>query len=306
MPFRYLAWLLRNPDAKLYLALSGGLGQLFDWPYVLISRLLGRAIFVHHHSFAYIIAPSTLSRLLFAGLRQEVHVVLSPHMGRELVRIYGLNEANVRVVSNAAFFGVVPQPAFKHNIEGPIRLGYLSNISLEKGIVEFFAVLAELARAGIGYKAEIAGPIATSAQQTFSSLLASSADATYCGPLYGQAKQDFYGNLDVLLFPSNYANEAEPLVIHEAIRSGTYVIACERGAIADILANGAGLVIPKSAFIVAAAACIQALHADRAELMRARNASLEQARRMRDSTGEYLSALVDEIAGVRSESLQAC
>ena len=85
-----------------------------------------------------------------------------------------------------------------------------------------------------------------------------------------------------------------------------YVIACERGAIADILANGAGLVVPKSAFTAAAVNCIRAFHADRAELRRAQSASLEQARRMRDSTGEYLSALVDEIAGVRNESLQPC
>jgi len=51
--------------------------------------------------------------------------------------------------------------------------------------------------------------------------------------------------VDVLLFPTDYANEAEPLVIHEAIRSGAHVIACERGAIPDILSNGAGLVVPR-------------------------------------------------------------
>ena len=148
---------------------------------------------MHHHSFAYITAPSLLNRLLFASLRQQIHVVLSPHMGRELVRIYGLNAAKVRVISNAAFFGAVTQPASKQpNIEAPIRLGYLSNISIEKGIVEFFAVLAELARLGSAYKAQIAGPIAPSAQDTFSSLLASSSNATYCGPVYDDAKHEFY------------------------------------------------------------------------------------------------------------------
>jgi glycosyltransferase involved in cell wall biosynthesis len=296
MPFAYLVWLVRNPDGKLYLALSGGLGQIIDWPYVLIGRLFGRRIFVHHHSFAYINAPSLLNRLLFASLRQQIHVVLSPHMGRELVRIYGLNPTNVRVISNAAFFGAVTQPATKQlNLETPIRLGYLSNVSIEKGIVEFFAVLTELRRLGVAYEAQVAGPIEPSAEGTFSSLLASSSNTTYCGPVYDDAKRKFYDGLDVLLFPSDYPNEAEPLVVHEAIRSETHVIACERGAIADILANGAGLVVPKSAFISAAVGRIRTFHADRTELRRAQHASLEQARRMRDSTGGHLSALVNEI-----------
>ena len=59
MPFAYLVWLVRNPDGKLYLALSGGLGQIIDWPYVLISRLFGRRniraspqFCVHHRAVA--------------------------------------------------------------------------------------------------------------------------------------------------------------------------------------------------------------------------------------------------------------
>jgi glycosyltransferase involved in cell wall biosynthesis len=298
MPFAYLAWLVKNPDGNLYLALSGGRGQIIDCPYILISRLFGRRIFVHHHSFAYIVAPSMLNKLLFASLRRQIHVVLSAQMGRDLARIYGLNAAKVRVLSNAAFFSANMQIARKQqNEEAPIRLGYLSNISVEKGIVEFFAVLAELKRIGIEYQAQIAGPIAPSARDTFSGLLASSFNTTYCGPIYDEAKQQFYDGLDVLLFPTDYLNEAEPLVIHEAIRSGTHVIACERGAIADILTNGAGLVVSKSAFTAAAVERIRTFHADRAELWRAQHASLEQARRMRESTGGDLSALVDEIAG---------
>ena len=307
MPLAYLAWSARNPGGELYVALSGSMGQLIDWAYVLIGRLFGRRIFVHHHSFAYINAPSVLNRLLFASLRQQIHVVLSPRMGQELVRIYGLNSANIRLISNAAFFaGVTPSMQRPHNVDAPISLGYLSNISVEKGIIDFFAVLAELTRIGVEYRAQIAGPIAPAAQATFSKLLASSSHATYCGPIYDDAKDAFYNSLDVLLFPSDYANEAEPLVIHEAIRSAVHVIACERGAIAEILSNGAGLVVPKAGFQAAAVERIRAFSADRAELERAQRASLEQARRMRDLAGGHLSALVAEIAGTgngRGESL---
>jgi glycosyltransferase involved in cell wall biosynthesis len=307
MPFAYFVWALRNPGAELYLALSGGLGQIADWPYVLIGRLFGRRIIVHHHSFAYITAPSILNRLLFASLRQQIHVVLSCGMGQELVRIYGMNPERVKVISNAAFFACVAQHTDKpRNTDAPIRLGYLSNISVEKGIVEFFAVLAELRRIGVAYQAKIAGPVAPTAERAFSSLLASSSDTKHFGPIYGDAKEEFYNDLDVLLFPTDYANEAEPLVVHEAIRSGTFVIACERGAIADILANGAGLVVPKAAFTAAAVDQIRMFNGDRVGLRSAQHAALEQARRMRDSASGHLTALVDEMAGAGTDSLQTC
>jgi len=307
MPLAYFVWSVRNPTGTLYLALSGGMGQFIDWPYVLVGRLLGRRIFVHHHSFAYITAPSILNRLLFASLRRQVHVVLSVRMGQELVRIYGLDSAKVRVISNAAFFAALTQPADRpYNTDARISLGYLSNISVEKGIVEFFAVLAELERVGVAYKAQVAGPIAPGAQAIFSELLASSRNTIYCGAIYDDTKDNFYKSVDVLLFPTDYANEAEPLVIHEAIRSGAHVIACERGAIPDILSNGAGLVVPKAVFRASAVSLIRALNADRLELQRAQRASLEQARRTCDSAGGHLSALVDEIVDAENGSLQTC
>ncbi len=163
--------------------------------------------------------------------------------------------------------------------------------------VEFFSVLEELRRIGVRYSAQIAGPVARTAETTFTGLLASYPEVVYCGPLYGEAKDKFYDSLDVLLFPTDYANEAEPLVIHEAIRAGISVIACERGAIADILRNGAGSVVPKAAFKAAAVGRIRAFDADRDELRRAQSASLEQARRMRESAGVRLSALVEEMVG---------
>jgi glycosyltransferase involved in cell wall biosynthesis len=283
------------------------MGQIIDWPYVLIGRLLGRRIFVHHHSFAYITAPSIMNRILFASLRRQVHVVLSVRMGEELVRIYGLDAANVRVISNAAFFAALSQATERpYNTDARITLGYLSNISIEKGIVEFFAVLAELERAGVAYQARVAGPIAPDAQGIFTGLLASSRNTTYCGAIYDDAKDAFYKSVDVLLFPTDYANEAEPLVIHEAIRSGAHVIACERGAIPDILSNGAGLVVPKAAFTASAVGLIRTLNADRFELQQAQRASLEQAKRTRDSAGGHLSALLDEIADAGKGALQTC
>src|SRR5580698_797914 len=90
--------------AALYLALSGGRGQFIDLLYVLISKLFRRPIYIHHHSYTYINAPSRLNRCFFALVRKESHIVLSPRMGLLLNREYGVDPAAVRVVSNAAFY----------------------------------------------------------------------------------------------------------------------------------------------------------------------------------------------------------
>ena len=296
-PARYLIWCMQNKDARLYVGLSGGLGQAIDWLYVLIARVFGRRTFVHHHSFAYINAPSILNRWLFAFLRDETHIVLSQRMGAELVRIYRLNPSMVKVVSNAAFYAAVPaNPRPRLKSEKPVQLGYLSTVSIEKGIVEFFGVLEELKRLGVAYGAKIAGPIDPVAQRRFEELLASSSNVEYSGPIYGAAKEEFYRGVDVFLFPSDYVNEAEPLVVIEAMRSGAYVIACDRGVIAEMLANGGGAVCSKAAYVASAAACIRRLSADRAELETAQGLSLMQAWRLSDASSIELAALLDEIS----------
>ena len=293
----YGLWCMKKEKADLYLGLSGGMGQLLDWPYIFLGRIFRHRVIIHHHSFAYINAPSPLNRFLFALLRHETHVVLSRRMGSELTRIYRLDPSKVRIVSNAAFFGAAPENLRIPHVGLPLRVGYLSAVSFEKGIGEFFGVLAELKRLGVPCSGHIAGPVTPAAQPEFDRLLASSSGVSYSGPIYGDAKAAFYHNLDVLLFPSDYANEAEPLVIHEAMRSGAYVIACDRGAIAEMLSHGAGVVCVKSSFIATAVERIRSFSADPSELPAARRLSLEQARRMRDAGMAELSSLIDDVAG---------
>ncbi len=102
-PLRYFAVCLSRRNVALYLALSGGFGQAVDFAYVLVSKLFGGRVFVHHHSFAYINSPSLLSRCLLSLLRRDTHIVLSAQMGASLAGLYGLNSDGVTVVSNAAF-----------------------------------------------------------------------------------------------------------------------------------------------------------------------------------------------------------
>jgi glycosyltransferase involved in cell wall biosynthesis len=297
-PCQFFALSLRHHELSSYLALSGGLGQFYDWLYVIVCRLFRHRIFIHHHSFAYVNAPSLLNQLFFSIVRHEIHIVLSHGMGLALADAYQIDAAKVRVLSNAAFFS--PKPHVAPNLANeytPIRIGFLSNITFEKGFVEFFAVLTELSKLGVEYRAHIAGPIAPAALETFAGLLASSVHTNHVGPIYGEAKDRFYQQLDVLLFPTKYANEAEPLVIHEALRNSVHVIACDRGAIAELLKNGAGSAFTNDDFVGAAAAQLERLSTDPAALNLARRSSFAESQRINQEAGAALTALLSEISG---------
>ena len=297
-PLRYFLACLRRRNVTLYLALSGGSGQIVDCIYVLVSKLFGRPVFIHHHSFAYINAPSLLNRCLFALIREDTHIVLSRNMGIALTGLYDLNAARVRVISNAAFYDTGESAVRAPNDpSAPIQIGFLSNITFEKGFVEFFGILTALKQRGIEYRAFIAGPLSPAARQTFAELLASSSDVEYVGPVYGEAKERFYNQLDIFLFPTKYVNEAEPLVIYEAMRRAVHVIACDRGAISEMLDNGAGLVVELDDVVESTVMHILKFTSDRIALTHAQHLSLEQAQRIRSSSGAQLDSLLNQMQG---------
>lgn len=298
-PLRYLFSCALHRRRNLYLALSGGNGQIVDLAYIVVGKLFKRAIYIHHHSFSYIGAPSRVSRLFFRLVRGATHIVLSPKMGCMLCDIYGLNHADMVVVSNSAFYGATEGIPGKPSIAGaPVRIGYLSNITFEKGFVEFFDVVRRLKAIGLYFLAEIAGPLAPDARAKFDQLHAELQEVAYMGPLYGADKDRFYGELDIFLFPTNYANEAEPLVVYEALRQGVFVIACDRGSISEMLDHGAGLVFARDDIVELAVINIKKLIEDRDSLAAAQDLSLRQAQRIRSASRTELDKLLARMQGV--------
>lgn len=292
-PARYLATCVARRDAVLYVALSGGRGQWLDLAYLLIGKLFRRPIYLHHHSFVYINSPTRLNRCLFALVRNDAHIVLSARMGAALTRIYGLSPGMVKVVSNAAFYDAGEDPRLPGEGVVPLHLGFLSNITIEKGIVEFFSILRKLQEDGVAYRAHIAGPCSPETRQEFDRQMRTVQDVEYVGPLYGAQKEQFYRQLDVFLFPTNYVNEAEPLVIYEAMRHGVHVIACDRGSIAEMLGNGAGLAVARDEIVESAAARLAQFSDDRDALAEAKRRSIQQANRVRSASRTALENLLD-------------
>jgi glycosyltransferase involved in cell wall biosynthesis len=114
-------------------------------------------------------------------------------------------------------------------------LGFLSNITEDKGIFTFFSAVRELELQGHAVKGLIAGPVDSAIEGRFREALQTHASVRHVGPVYGADKKRFLDSIDLLLFPTQYVNEAEPVTIWEAMASGVPVAACCRGCIPSMI-----------------------------------------------------------------------
>lgn len=231
----------RSGDS-LYMSVSGGLGQMYEVVFVVCARLRGLRVYFHHHSFAYLDSRSRVSQLLFriAG-RAAVHIALSRRMAERLKRLYRVRR--VVPVSNTVFLPA-SQTADVSNRTELRTLGLMSNLSLEKGLFEFLELTAETRRRDLPVKALLAGPFHDAATERQAQVRLNETDnIEYLGPQDGKEKEIFFSDIDVFVFPTSYQNEAEPVVIHEAMSRGLPVIAFGRGCIPEMIGPGSGLVI---------------------------------------------------------------
>lgn len=244
---RLLIYCLRREAGSLYIGLSGGTGLAIDLCFMAAARAFRLPIYVHHHSFKYLNQRSALARIAFsvAGPR-STHIALCTNMGSLLKESYGVSK--VCIISNAAFVDNHAEYDGRNLPRSPMALGFLGNISREKGIFEFLATLGLLRSADLQVAALVAGPFLTNNVRT--QVLAETRDmpdVVLAGPVFGSAKDEFFRKIDVLLFPSSYEHEAEPLTILEAMSRGVPVIAWDRGCISHLVDGDAGVSIPRDA-----------------------------------------------------------
>lgn len=228
----------------LYLPISGGIRQLIDLSFAVPAKLLGFRLFVHHHSYAYLNSKPWFSSLTFWLLKDATHIVLCADMGRRLCAQYGISPKRLRVLSNAGFLKTEASDPIDTLISHDgCTLGFLSNITLEKGIFKFFDALEALSSRKIPFNALVAGPVDPNIKSDFEARLSNTPGVRHVGSVYGESKKQFYRQIDVLLFPTLYANEAEPVSILEAMSYSVPVIALQRGCILGMVPKEAGTVV---------------------------------------------------------------
>ena len=225
-------------STAVYLGLSGGLGLLYDFIIVAVARFKQHRIIFHHHSFSYLTKRSQIMRSIvgIAGTGQ-LHIVLCPIMASKLRELYR-PILRTEVISNFAFLDVLELDGSRSS-RGLNTIGYLSNISFDKGIDRFLDMMAELRTKGSRLAGRIAGPFADDEVRKYvEGRILEIGGIEYVGSVFGDRKSMFLSSIDLLVFPTRYLHEAQPLVIYEAQAAGIVVSASDRGCISQMIPAG--------------------------------------------------------------------
>lgn len=235
------AWfcLLKSPPGKsqLYIAVSGGWGQLYDVVSLTIARLKHMRCILHHHSFLYLRKKRFISQfLMWIAGKQATHIILCNEMAKLLKENYAIEKTFL--LSNLTFF---PTEGIQNFSKELSAIGFLSNISKEKG----GEILVDLAYAinssGLDLRFIVAGPCHEDELTRRLQHAVLDGVLEWCGAIYGEEKKKFWKDIDVFILPS--MNEAEPLVIWEGLAVGIPAISNALGCIPDQIGD-AGMVVP--------------------------------------------------------------
>ncbi|WP_198355472.1 glycosyltransferase family 4 protein [Sphingomonas sp. MA1305] len=248
-----LLWARSRHARLLYASVDDGLGGWWTALTALIARLMGMRIYLHHHSFRYIVKRSHAHAVLaWCAGRDAVHIVLCPQMAARLTETYPLIGLS-RIVPNSV--DERPPAAGSSHRTGPLRIGMLANLTFAKGL-DTFVELAEAAWAqDIAVEAVLAGPIPIAAEReaTEAAVERSGGGLTWLGPVSGAEKEAFFAEIDLLILPTRYPTEAYPLVLLEALVRGVGTIAHERGCIGALTVHPEAIAIPVDADFIALA-----------------------------------------------------
>lgn len=232
----------KKGSLAFYWNVSGGLGQIYDLAFLAIAAMRSYRVILHHHSFAYLGERKVLtSALMRCAPRGTLHIVLSDGMKKRLGSLYGVKR--IRVISNAAW---VDECRVDLKPRSHLRmLGFIGNISAEKGIFDFIEFVNALTAKGIAIRGVVAGPFQDSKMEVeVRHRIERTRVVEYLGARYGAEKEKFLADIDTLVFPTRYINEAEPVTILEALGAYVPVIAYARGCIPDLLRGDCGRAVP--------------------------------------------------------------
>lgn len=233
----------QHSRGAVYISLSGGLGLIWEALFAWRARTGRVQLVVHHHSFRYIDrAYWPLNLLVRTAGPEALHVVLCSRMDEMLRHRYpGIRRT--LIMSNAALLKpAVPLRSASTRFR---TIGFLANISPAKGMLEVINLARIALRESEEIRFKIAGPFESERfEAQFKEMVQGLPNLEYVGPVYGESKEIFFENIDAFIFPTRYRNEAEPLVILEALRYGRPSIAFARGCIGSLLEAGAGIAVP--------------------------------------------------------------
>lgn len=263
------------------------------------ANLFGYRVWLHHHNFSYISRWQPLMAALIAfSPRRTRHIVLCAGMGAELAERYGWlwrwRKAAAVLLPNAF---MVPAAEAATRPAGPPVIGHLANLCVAKGTVRFIELFRRLRLRGVEVVARVAGPVGDAATRRAldAAALEFPGSFRWTGPLKGAAKHAFYDAIDVFVLPSTYENEAQPLVLLEALSRGAAIMAIDRGCIGCDHSEAPGAIYPERRFDEEAERFLATMPITMEARDRTAAAALAHQRRLHAEALEHLRLLLSEM-----------
>jgi len=237
-------------ETTVFFSSESGFGALYLLLLFSIVRLRGKRTYLHHQVYSYINQSSWLhDKLIQITGEHCTHILLSPQMAEDFKDRFG-EERRCATLHNAIFIDSELRAGHGERQGDPnaLRVGFLGRLEASKGFDDFLTLVEHL-RDDPRLHFVVGGDPDSSAYRGEIERL-----QTALGPrldlrgfVKGDTKVQFFRDIDVLVFPSKYRNEASPMVCYEALAMGVPVITTRVGAVADIVTDACGAVLEPDA-----------------------------------------------------------
>jgi len=226
---------------KIYLAIGiTFFGVLKYAPFIFFARILKKEVILHVHS-NYLWKQYALLKGIkkksfhFILSRASKGIVLSNSLRKNLYPF--LKDEKIYVIENFAedflFDSVVTKNTEK------LRIIFLSNLMVEKGIIDLFEALLLLEKKGIDFQAKIAGDIDISMKAKINQYLNKLSNSVeYLGVVVNKEKKALLDWGNVFVFPTYYSMEGQPICIFEAMATFNIILTTKHAGIPDIFKDG--------------------------------------------------------------------
>jgi glycosyltransferase involved in cell wall biosynthesis len=204
---------------------------------ILASRMVGAKTLLHLHAGGlipyYTRAPGWLRLILRLPFRLTSHTIVLGRLWRDwLISEIGIEPGRIDVLYN----GVPVEPAPRDFLAGPDRvlsLLFLGQLKELKGIGDFIEALGQLPAQAPAWRAIVAGNGDIPHYEALAGARGVASRVEFTGWVDQPRVRSLLASADMLVLPSHH--EGLPLVILEAMGSGTPVICTPVGAIPEVL-----------------------------------------------------------------------
>ena len=242
-----------------------------DAAYLIVARFLRKKVVYQVHGGELPEQFFGNNRLLTAFLRRLLTwpdaVVLLASVEYEAYKAFASSFNHLLVIPNAIDLNENFDTGEKSYNLSIIKLGYIGRLAHNKGAFEAIQALSLLQKAGMeNLHLTIAGSGPSEAKlRALVDSLDLNNQIAFTGPVFGEAKNQFWRQTDIFVFPT-YHREGLPYTVLESIASGTPLVTTRVGGIPDVIEEGVHGVFVEQHDPAVVAAAIKSLVDDRERL----------------------------------------